>query len=116
MSDTAMIPDSQGQRSTQGGMKWGAGSSIIAGCRGLALAGLMLAGLSLLLVPVSVAVAVLLDILLVRPVLLPAAEAVLGRAGWWPTAAARQSGPPTEDRAVKPTPAIPPRPAKPAHI
>jgi signal transduction histidine kinase len=53
MSDTAMIPGSQGQRSTQGGMKWGAGSSIIAGCRGLALAGLMLAGLSLLLIPVS---------------------------------------------------------------
>jgi RND superfamily putative drug exporter len=34
---------------------------------------------------IGVAVAVLLDILLVRPVLLPAAEAVLGRFGWWPT-------------------------------
>src|SRR5450755_3364504 len=33
-------------------MKWGIGGAIIAGCRGLALAGLMLAGLSLLLVPV----------------------------------------------------------------
>ncbi len=52
MSDTAMIPDSQGQRGTQGGMKWGIGESINAGCHGLALAGLMLAGLSLLLVPV----------------------------------------------------------------
>jgi len=38
---------------------------------------------------IGVAVAVLLDVLLVRPVLLPAAEVVLGRFGWWPT-----SGPP----------------------
>ena len=34
---------------------------------------------------VGVAVAILLDVLIVRPVLLPAAAAVLGRAGWWPT-------------------------------
>jgi RND superfamily putative drug exporter len=34
---------------------------------------------------IGVAVAILLDVLVVRPVLLPAAEAVLGRAGWWPT-------------------------------
>jgi putative drug exporter of the RND superfamily len=33
----------------------------------------------------GVTVAILLDVLVVRPVLLPAAEAVLGRAGWWPT-------------------------------
>jgi X-X-X-Leu-X-X-Gly heptad repeat protein len=33
----------------------------------------------------GVAIAVLLDILILRPVLLPAAEAVLGRYGWWPT-------------------------------
>jgi X-X-X-Leu-X-X-Gly heptad repeat protein len=38
---------------------------------------------------IGVAVAVLLDILLVRPVLLPAAEVVLGRFGWWPGAASR---------------------------
>ncbi|HTX30376.1 MAG TPA: MMPL family transporter [Solirubrobacteraceae bacterium] len=35
----------------------------------------------------GVAFAVLLDVLIVRPVLLPAAEAVLGRYGWWPTKA-----------------------------
>jgi putative drug exporter of the RND superfamily len=35
---------------------------------------------------IGVAVAVLLNILILRPVLLPAAEAVLGRFGWWPTA------------------------------
>ncbi len=34
---------------------------------------------------IGVALAVLLDVLLARPVLLPAAEAVLGRFGWWPT-------------------------------
>jgi X-X-X-Leu-X-X-Gly heptad repeat protein len=34
---------------------------------------------------VGVAVAVLLEILIVRPVVLPAAAAVLGRRGWWPT-------------------------------
>jgi putative drug exporter of the RND superfamily len=33
----------------------------------------------------GVVIAILLEILIVRPVLLPAAEAVLGRAGWWPT-------------------------------
>ncbi|MGP8000256.1 MAG: sensor histidine kinase [Streptosporangiaceae bacterium] len=49
MSDTAMIPDRQGERSP---VRWSASGGIIAGCRGLALAGLMLAGLSLLLVPV----------------------------------------------------------------
>lgn len=34
---------------------------------------------------VGVAAAILLDVLIARPVLLPAAEAVLGRYGWWPT-------------------------------
>jgi RND superfamily putative drug exporter len=34
---------------------------------------------------VGVAIAVLLDIVILRPVLLPAAEAVLGRLAWWPT-------------------------------
>ncbi|HZO79226.1 MAG TPA: MMPL family transporter [Solirubrobacteraceae bacterium] len=36
---------------------------------------------------IGVAVAILLDVLIVRPVLLPAAQAVLGRYGWWPTSA-----------------------------
>jgi uncharacterized membrane protein YdfJ with MMPL/SSD domain len=34
---------------------------------------------------IGVAIAVLLDILVVRPVLLPAAASVLGHFGWWPT-------------------------------
>jgi putative drug exporter of the RND superfamily len=34
---------------------------------------------------IGIGVAVLLDVLIMRPVLLPAAEAVLGRFGWWPT-------------------------------
>jgi RND superfamily putative drug exporter len=32
-----------------------------------------------------VAIAVALDALVIRPVLLPAAAALLGRHGWWPT-------------------------------
>ncbi len=43
---------------------------------------------------VGVAVAIILDVLIVRPVLLPAAEAVLGRLGWWPTKG--PVGPPSE--------------------
>ena len=34
---------------------------------------------------IGVAVAVLLDVLILRPVLLPAAEVLLGHFGWWPT-------------------------------
>ena len=41
---------------------------------------------------IGVAVAVLLDVLIVRPVLLPAAEIVLGRFGWWPTSGATPTG------------------------
>jgi len=41
---------------------------------------------------IGVAVAVLLGILILRPVLLPAAEALLGRFGWWPTTEAPPSG------------------------
>jgi X-X-X-Leu-X-X-Gly heptad repeat protein len=37
---------------------------------------------------IGVAVSILLDVPLVRPVLLPAGIAVLGRLGWWPTRAA----------------------------
>ena len=48
MSQTAMIPDSQGQR---GARPWGFGGGIIAVFRGLALPGLMLSALGLLLVP-----------------------------------------------------------------
>jgi RND superfamily putative drug exporter len=34
---------------------------------------------------IGVAVAVLLDVVILRPLLLPAAEALLGHRGWWPT-------------------------------
>jgi len=34
---------------------------------------------------IGVAIAILLDVLIVRPVLLPAAAALLGQRGWWPT-------------------------------
>jgi RND superfamily putative drug exporter len=44
---------------------------------------------------VGVAAAILLDVVVVRPVLMPAAEIVLGRYGWWPTAG-RPSGAPSE--------------------
>jgi X-X-X-Leu-X-X-Gly heptad repeat protein len=63
---------------------------------------------------IGVAVAILLDVLLVRPVLLPAAEVVLGRFGWWPT-----SGPPGAVRATRkhrvPRPRLPHRTVRPAH-
>lgn len=42
---------------------------------------------------IGVAVAALLDVLLLRPVLLPAAEIVLGRFGWWPTSGPTPAGP-----------------------
>jgi X-X-X-Leu-X-X-Gly heptad repeat protein len=41
---------------------------------------------------IGVAVAILLDVLITRPVLLPAAEAVLGRYGWCPTSAPAPGG------------------------
>jgi RND superfamily putative drug exporter len=41
---------------------------------------------------VGVAIAILLDALIVRPVLLPAAIALLGRWSWWPLS--RQAPPP----------------------
>ena len=46
---------------------------------------------------IGVATAVLLDVLIVRPVLLPAAEAVLGHRGWWPT-----RGPHSAEQPVEP--------------
>ena len=53
---------------------------------------------------IGIGVAVLLDVLIMRPVLLPAAEAVLGRYGWWPT-----HGPPQ----AAPRPDEPPQPGEP---
>jgi RND superfamily putative drug exporter len=40
---------------------------------------------------IGVGIAILIDVLIVRPVLLPAAAALLGRFGWWPTAPAPPS-------------------------
>ena len=53
---------------------------------------------------IGVAIAILLDIVILRPVLLPAAEAVLGGLGWWPT---RGATPPL------PAPSAPSAPAGP---
>ena len=62
----------------------------------------------------GVAVAVLLDVLVVRPVLLPAAETVLGRVGWWPTSGPTPDGP-TPVSAVRRRPfRLHPAPADPA--
>ncbi len=58
---------------------------------------------------IGVTAAILLEIVLVRPVLLPAAEAVLGRAGWWPTSSPRPTGSGTPRRV--PVPHRRPRPA-----
>jgi RND superfamily putative drug exporter len=40
---------------------------------------------------IGIGIAILMDVLIVRPVLLPAAAALLGRFGWWPTAPTRPS-------------------------
>jgi RND superfamily putative drug exporter len=50
---------------------------------------------------VGVAIAIVLDALIVRPVLLPAAVAVLGRWSWWPLS---RQAPPTPSR----RPGVPP--------
>jgi RND superfamily putative drug exporter len=42
---------------------------------------------------IGIGIAVLLDVVLMRPVLLPAAEAVFGRFGWWPSHGPRPEEP-----------------------
>ena len=66
---------------------------------------------------IGVAVAVLLHLLIVRPVLLPAAAAVLRRYGWWPTAATRPGAPthPHRRKVALPAPSLPHRRSRPAH-
>jgi RND superfamily putative drug exporter len=66
---------------------------------------------------IGVAVAVLLHLLIVRPVLLPAAAAVLGRYGWWPTAATGPGAPthPHKRKVTLPPPSLPHRRPRPAH-
>ena len=61
---------------------------------------------------IGVAVAILLDTVVVRPVLLPAAASVLGRVGWWPTRPPAVSG--TQPRAGGPArTSISPQPTTP---
>ncbi|MGZ4184372.1 MAG: MMPL family transporter [Solirubrobacteraceae bacterium] len=60
---------------------------------------------------IGVAIAVLIDVLIVRPVLLPAAAALLGRFGWWPTARTRPSRTPSQ---AQETEAVPPLHKSPA--
>jgi RND superfamily putative drug exporter len=61
---------------------------------------------------IGVATAIVLDTFIVRPVLLPAAVAVLGRAGWWPThpGRARPAQFPSGDAPQPAEPAEPPIP------
>jgi RND superfamily putative drug exporter len=59
---------------------------------------------------IAVAVAVLIDALLVRPVVLPAAVELLGRRAWWPTRAPAHPAPPD----IPSTPA--PRFSRPTHV
>jgi RND superfamily putative drug exporter len=65
---------------------------------------------------IGLGVSILLDVLVMRPVLLPAAETVLGRFGWWPTAAPVPSEPGThpERPLGLPRPHLPHRRARPA--
>jgi RND superfamily putative drug exporter len=62
---------------------------------------------------VGVGVAILLEVVIVRPVLLPAVEAVLGRSGWWPTSAPDSEAPETSATQPhrRPPSILPPRPA-----
>jgi X-X-X-Leu-X-X-Gly heptad repeat protein len=66
---------------------------------------------------IGVAFAILLDVVIVRPVLMPAAEAVLGRFGWWPTKAPEGSEPRStvERRSRRPRLHLPHHRPHPAH-
>ena len=59
---------------------------------------------------IGVAVAILLDTVVVRPVLLPAAIAVLGRRGWWPTRTPAAPEPPRHGAGID----VPPVPTQPS--
>jgi len=65
---------------------------------------------------IGVSFAILLDVLIVRPVLLPAAEAVLGRYAWWPTRGPRPAEPsaPAPVTRRRPRPHLPHRRPRPA--
>jgi putative drug exporter of the RND superfamily len=66
---------------------------------------------------VGVGVVMLLHALIVRPLLLPAAETALGRFGWWPTQGGTPPEPQTRPHRAPPLrrPHMPPRPRR-AHI
>jgi RND superfamily putative drug exporter len=70
----------------------GAAAVMIAAIVPFAMADLM----SVQVFGVGVAIAIVLDALIVRPVLLPSAAALLGRWSWWPLS--RQAPPPTSTR------------------
>jgi RND superfamily putative drug exporter len=53
---------------------------------------------------IGMAVVIILDALLVRPVLLPAAVALLGRWSWWPTS---RSAPAVDRQSTRRMPAAP---------
>jgi X-X-X-Leu-X-X-Gly heptad repeat protein len=63
---------------------------------------------------VGVAIVIILDALIVRPVLLPAAVELLGRRSWWPTSRHAPAAPAPEDRATPP--AAPPSVSRPAAL
>jgi hypothetical protein len=55
---------------------------------------------------IGVAIAILIDVLIVRPVLLPAAGALLGRFGWWPTAPTQPGRAPAPTRDTEAAPPL----------
>lgn len=59
---------------------------------------------------IAVAIVIVFDIFIVRPVLLPAAMQVMGRVGWLPTRAAAPAGPAEAGAAPAPVPAPAPAP------
>jgi RND superfamily putative drug exporter len=71
-------------------------------------------GLFNLRLTISLAVVLVLEALIVRPVLLPAAVELLGRRGWWPTKPAEPSAPAAAEP-PPPTPLFEPKKAPAAH-
>ena len=57
--------------------------------------------------PIGIAIVLLLNMLVVRPVLMPAAIEVLGRFGWWPTSKKAPHPPAAEAEPVETVPAAP---------
>ncbi len=83
----AFVQDGDAHRAVRVGLRQtaaagtGAAVAMVAAILPFAASGLVVARQ----VGVGVAVAIIIDALIVRPVLLPAAAELLGRRGWWPT-------------------------------